>query len=211
VLRSIKLLLTFTFKLTVNAFVQLIAPMSRLLKSVIQLLTTGQNIVKLVKDSFIMNKPTKLHSRSRARRMKGAKRKGRHSRYGTSIYAIRTNGFSLADVPLADNNQLGKQGKYRLLFTIQKTINAIMYDQDEIPYSLSILGQYYGEIGVGAPSQKFTLIFDTRSSNLRVPLAKCYFSLSIIRILEAIITGKVEMDTGKKGEMDRTEEKELEK
>lgn len=43
---------------------------------------TGQNIRKLVKDGFIIRKPTKIHSRSRARRMKEAKRKGRHSGYG---------------------------------------------------------------------------------------------------------------------------------
>lgn len=46
------------------------------------LLSTGQNIRKLVKDGFIIRKPTKIHSRSRARRMKEAKRKGRHSGYG---------------------------------------------------------------------------------------------------------------------------------
>ncbi|KAG4913717.1 hypothetical protein JHK82_054305 [Glycine max] len=44
--------------------------------------TRSQNIRKLVKDGFIIRKPTKIHSRSRARRMKEAKRKGRHSGYG---------------------------------------------------------------------------------------------------------------------------------
>jgi ribosomal protein L19E len=48
------------------------------------LLNAGQNIRKLVKDGFIIRKPTKIHSRSRARRMKEAKRKGRHSGYGIS-------------------------------------------------------------------------------------------------------------------------------
>ncbi|XP_039039706.1 60S ribosomal protein L19-1-like [Hibiscus syriacus] len=42
----------------------------------------GQNIRKLVKDGFIIRKPTKIHSQSRARRMKEARRKGRHSGYG---------------------------------------------------------------------------------------------------------------------------------
>ena len=47
-----------------------------------RLLVAGQNVRKLVKDGFIIRKPTKIHSRSRARRMKEAKRKGRHSGYG---------------------------------------------------------------------------------------------------------------------------------
>ena len=49
---------------------------------IFELESAGQNIRKLVKDGFIIRKPTKIHSRSRARRMKEAKRKGRHSGYG---------------------------------------------------------------------------------------------------------------------------------
>lgn len=45
----------------------------------------GQNIRKLVKDGFIIRKPTKIHSRSRARRALEAKRKGRHSGYGNNF------------------------------------------------------------------------------------------------------------------------------
>jgi large subunit ribosomal protein L19e len=45
-------------------------------------LFAGQNIRKLFKDGFIIRKPTKIHSLSRARRMKEAKRKGLHAGYG---------------------------------------------------------------------------------------------------------------------------------
>ncbi|KAK9086351.1 hypothetical protein Syun_028745 [Stephania yunnanensis] len=49
----------------------------------ISMANSRQNIRKLVKDGFIIRKPTAIHSRSRARRMKEAKRKGRHSGYGS--------------------------------------------------------------------------------------------------------------------------------
>jgi large subunit ribosomal protein L19e len=46
------------------------------------LFITGQNVRKLIKDGFIIRKPTKIHSRSRARASAEAKAKGRHTGYG---------------------------------------------------------------------------------------------------------------------------------
>jgi Ribosomal protein L19e len=48
----------------------------------------GQNIRKLVKDGFVIKKPMKIHSRSRAREAQLAKSKGRHSGYGAQQTAV---------------------------------------------------------------------------------------------------------------------------
>lgn len=48
----------------------------------ISMANSRQNIRKLVKDGFVIRKPTVIHSRARARRSAEAKSKGRHTGYG---------------------------------------------------------------------------------------------------------------------------------
>uniref|UniRef100_A0A1J3DS71 AP-5 complex subunit mu n=2 Tax=Noccaea caerulescens TaxID=107243 RepID=A0A1J3DS71_NOCCA len=64
----------------------------------------------------------------------------------SNIFAIKANGFSSAEPPPQELKQPAwkpylYKGKQRLIFTIHETINAAMYDRDEIPDSVSVAGQ----------------------------------------------------------------------
>ncbi|KFK40452.1 hypothetical protein AALP_AA3G374900 [Arabis alpina] len=64
----------------------------------------------------------------------------------SNMFAIKANGFSSADPPPQELKQPAwkpylYKGKQRLLFTIHETVNAAMYDRDEIPDSVSVAGQ----------------------------------------------------------------------
>ncbi|CAI9779796.1 unnamed protein product [Fraxinus pennsylvanica] len=64
----------------------------------------------------------------------------------SNISAIKTTGFSSADMPPADRKQPAwkpylYKGKQRIMFTVHETVHAAMYDRDEIPDSISISGQ----------------------------------------------------------------------
>uniref|UniRef100_A0A2P2J6L1 MHD domain-containing protein n=1 Tax=Rhizophora mucronata TaxID=61149 RepID=A0A2P2J6L1_RHIMU len=64
----------------------------------------------------------------------------------SNIFSIKANGFSSSDTPPADLKQPAwkpylYKGKQRILFTIHETVNAAMYDREEISDTISIAGQ----------------------------------------------------------------------